>query len=126
MATIPSGIKKVEYDTAVGFGTAVDLGTPLADSAGYSPDAQAVEAADGTMLYSGLKKVLDMNFSDTTKFAALETIMKADTRIYIRLTLMDDSTVTLISSAAAQVKMVYPFQVGKKVSFNLKTQAFEV
>ncbi len=123
-----SGIKKVEYstDSTGAFGTPVSLGAPLADSSGYTPEPQSVESGNGNQLYAGVKKGIDMNFDDLTKYAALETIMKADTPIWVKLTFMDDTTDTIISGGTCQVKKQYPFAVGKKAAFNLKAGYFAV
>jgi len=123
-----SGIKKIEYslDQTGAFGSPVDLGAPLADSSGYTPEPQTTESGNGNMLYSGVKKNIDMNFDDMTKFAPLETAMKADTQIWVKATFMDDTTEVLVSAGTAQVKKIYPFTVGKKAGFNLKAGAFAV
>ncbi len=122
-----SGIAKVEYDTAGNnFASAVDLGKPLADSPGVNFDVQEQETAKGTTLYAGKKHEHTFNIPDLSKFAALETKMKADSEIDVRLTDVQGNVETLATNATVKVKKVYASQTGGKNYFEMKIQTFEV
>lgn len=122
-----SGIKKVEYSLdpiAGGFASPVSLGVPLADSAGFTPEPQSVEAGDGNMLYAGIKNSIELNFDDMTKFAALETAMKNDSPFSVKLYFMDDTNEIIIKQGKCKVRKNYPMAVGSKVNFTLTAGYF--
>lgn len=118
-----SGIKKLEYSTDGS--TYVDLGQPLTGGS-FDAGIQEVETAGGVMKYAGQKKVEEFDIPDMTKFSALETIMKADTPIYVKKTFMDNTTDVTFSNATVQVKKNFGFQVGQLNSFHMKVQEFTV
>lgn len=122
-----SGIKKVEYATAgTSFASPVNLGSPLSESGGYAPETQTQETGKGTMIYAGVKKETIYLFTDLTKFTALETIMKADTEIDVRITDNEDSVETIALAASVQVKKVISTAVGTRNHFEMKFQSFEI
>ena len=119
-----SGIKKVEYSTD---GTTwVDLGTPLADSQGVGKEPQAVETGKGTNLYAGVKGEHVFNITDMSKYADLETAMKADTEISVRVTDLEGNVETIAEEASVIVKKVVGSQVGSRNYFEMKVNAYEV
>ena len=121
-----SGIKLLEYDTAGNaFAAAVSLGIPLADSPGIADDPQEVETGKGNTLYAGIKREHVFNISDLSKFAALETIMEADTEIDVRVTDLDDATETIALEATAKVKKMLGSAVGTRNYFEVKFQNFK-
>lgn len=126
MAFDYSGIKKVEYATAgTSFASPVDLGTPLSDSTiGFDP--QEVETGKGTTLYAGEKKEHVFHIPDLSKFSALETIMKNDTEVDVRITDVQGNVETIAENATVKVKKMYDGAVGKKNYFELKIQTFAV
>lgn len=119
-----SGIKKVEYSTDGS--TWVDLGKPLADSNGVGFDIQSVETGKGTNLYAGKKEEHVFNIPDMTTFTALETIMKADTEISLRVTDLEANVTTIATEASVMVKKVIGTQPGSRNYYELKVNAFEV
>jgi len=120
-----SGLKKVEYSTDVSgaFTSPVDLGAPLTDGS-FTPDIPEVETSDGKMLYAGKKQSIEHNFTDMSKYSALETIMKADTPIAVRYTFIDATTEIVINDGLCKVKKNYKLSVGDRNSFNFKAQEF--
>ncbi len=118
-----SGIKKVEYSSDGGT-TWVDLGTPLSDSTiGFEP--QESETGKGTSLYAGEKKEHVFHIPDLSKYSALETIMKADTEIDVRVTDVEGNTETIAEDATVKVKKVYAGAVGNRNYFEMKVTTFE-
>lgn len=121
-----SGVAKVEYDSAGNsFASAVDLGKPIADSAGVGNEPQVVETGKGTNVYAGVKKEHVFNILDMSKFSALETIMKADSEIDVRITDVEGNTETIAENASVQVKKVYATAVGTRNYFEMKIQYFD-
>jgi hypothetical protein len=121
-----SGIEKVEYDTQLSFATVVDLGKPLAESDGFAPETQIVETGKGTNLYAGKKHDSSYLIPDMSKFAALETLMKADTEIFVRVTDTEDNVETIAEEASVQVKKMLATAVGTRTHFEFKFQHFAV
>ena len=117
-----AGIKKLEYEAspASWVGAQVSLGKPLADSEGVGFDPQTVENTAGNMLYAGNKDAHAFNIPVMASFAALETIMKADTEVDVRITFMDDTTEVILTEALATVKKNYGTAVGARNSFEVK------
>jgi len=117
-----SGIKLVEYEASPASwgGSEVSLGKPLADSEGVGFDPQTVENSAGNLLYAGNKDAHAFNIPDLSKFAALETIMKADTEVDVRITFMDDTTEVILTYALATVKKLYGSAVGSRNSFEVR------
>ena len=117
-----AGIKKVEYENSPASfgGSEIDLGKPLADSEGIGFDPQTVENSAGNMLYAGNKDVHAFNIPNLASFAALETIMKDDTEVDVRITFMDDTTEVILTEALATVKKNYGTAVGARNSFEAK------
>jgi hypothetical protein len=87
-----TGLKLVEYDTAVGMGTAISLGVPLASSPLGDDDVKQVPTGKGTNLYAGKAKSRVYHTPDLSKYAALDTIQQANTEIYFRETDLEDNT----------------------------------
>ena len=120
-----SGISLVEYDTAGNsFATVVSLGKPLADSPGYSLELPEVETGAGTTLYTGKKSAHIFNITDLSKFAALNTIMLADTLVDVRVTDVGSNLETVALSASVKVKKVFGSAVGGRNYFELKVTSF--
>jgi len=120
-----SGISLVEYDTAGNsFATVVSLGKPLADSPGYSLELPEVETGAGTTLYTGKKSAHIFNITDLSKFAALDTIMLADTLVDVRVTDVGSNLETVALSASVKVKNVFGSAVGGRNYFELKVTSF--
>jgi hypothetical protein len=120
-----SGLKAVAY-APTGTTAWVDLGQPLADSGGYKPEPQEVETAKGTTLYAGTKREFAVNIPDLTKYDGLETIMKADSEVDLKLTFLDDSTDTSLTVATVKVKKNIGLKAGARNSFEAKFTMFSV
>lgn len=121
------GIKDVQYDTAGNnFAAAVSLGKPLSESEGYTPEIPEVENGAGQMLYAGKKNNGVYLIPDLTKFAALETIMKADTEVDVRVRYLDDSYETVALATLIKVRHVINTAVGSRNAFEFKFNNFEV
>ena len=119
-----SGIKKVEYYLSDA-GTWTDLGTPLSDSTiGFDP--QESETGKGTSLYAGEKKEHIFHIPDLSKYSALETIMKNNYEISVRITDVEDNVETIAENATVKVKKVYGGQVGSRNYFEMKITTFAV
>ena len=116
-----AGLKLVEYEASTGAfgGLQTSLGKPLADSEGVGFDPQTVENTAGNMLFAGNKDSHSFNIPDMSLFAALETIMKADTEVDVRITFMDDTTEIIILNALVTVKKNYGSAVGARNSFTV-------
>lgn len=121
-----TGYKLVEYEASPGSfgGSQVSLGVPLADSPGFTPEIQETENSKGQMLYSGNKKTSEWHVSDLTKFSALDTIMKADTEVDVRVTYMDDSTEVIQLNTLVKVSKPYQPAVGSRNYINVKFANF--
>ena len=123
-----SGYKLLEYEASPASwgGSEVSLGTPLADSPGEGREVQEVENAKGQQLYAGLRNDSEWNVDDLTKFSALETLMKADTEVDVRITDMEDTTRVIHTNAMVKVKKNYSAAVGGRNTLNVKFSVFEV
>jgi len=122
-----SGISKVEYATAgTSFASPIDLGTPLASSAGTKSDPQGEETGKGTNVYAGVKKEHVFEITDMSKFAGLETIMKADTEVDVRITDVASGVETVSLNASVKVSKNYGATVGKRNVFQVTFTSFEV
>jgi len=119
-----SGIKKVEY-SLTGANTFSVIGEPLPDSA-IKNEVAKVETARGTNLYAGLKKDHSFSFPDTSAFSALETIMKADTALDIRVTYLDDTTEIIATDVTVQVVKTKSTKVGELNGFTLSYTGFSI
>lgn len=121
-----SGIKLLEYEPspASWAGAEVDLGKPLADSPGMNFDAQQVENSAGSQLYAGNKDEHAFNIPDLSLFGALETIMKADTEVDVRITFLDATTEVILINATCIVKKLYGMAVGGRNSFEAKFSGY--
>ncbi|MFZ3035511.1 MAG: hypothetical protein WA138_16055 [Parvibaculum sp.] len=127
MASKFSGIAKLEYQPAGGAWSApVVLGVPLSDSPSVTFEPQEVENSKGQMLYAGNKDSSEFNFSDFTNFAAVETLMEADTEVDVRLTFLDNTTEIIHTAALLKVKKVFGAAVGGRNSINVKFQNFRI
>ena len=123
-----SGFKKIEYseDLTGAFANPIDLGIPLQDGSQYSPDRPVVAGAEGSQFYTGERESYDLKFADLSKYAALETLMKADTPITVRGTDMEDNVNVIIISGIPIVKKDTPFAVGNRNTYMLSIQEFVV
>ncbi len=123
-----TGIKLLEYEESTGAfsGLQTSLGCPLASSPSLTPEPQVVENAKGQELYAGNKDTSEWHIDDLTLFAALKTIMEADTEIDIRVTFLDDSTEIIHLNSLAKVSKTYNAQVGSKNYFIFKCQVYRI
>ena len=87
-----SGVKSARYDTVSAMTSAVDLGSVREDSSGQKVDVKTTPEGSGQTRYAGNAKELVLNVNDMSKFAGLETLMKANTEIYVELTDLEANT----------------------------------
>jgi len=121
------GIKKVEYQTPTGgaWGSPVNLGAPLTDG-GVGFELPETETGEGKKLYSGKKCSHTFKLTDLTKFVALETLMKADTSIDVRVYYLNGDYDTITTDAIPMVKRIINSQTGQRNAFELKVDSFQV
>jgi len=121
-----SGISKVEYATAgTSFASPIDLGAPLASSAGTKSDPQTEETGKGTNLFAGVKKEHVFEITDMNLFIGLETIMKADTEVDVRIYDTANNYETVSTNASVKVSKNYGAAVGKRNTFEVTFTSFE-
>lgn len=95
-----SGIKKIEYaQTGTAFAAPVELTPILDDSDGHVPESQKENLSDGRKVYAGTANKFSVKCLDLTKYDALETLMKADGGIDIRVTDMENNLNTVVVGA---------------------------
>ncbi len=124
MAKKYSGIKKVEY-SPTGANTFTEIGVPLTDGS-IKNEAAKVETSKGTQLYAGTNKEGNFVFTTDTAYTALETAMKADTELDIRLTYMDNTTEIIAVGANITVSKTIKSKVGELNGFELAYKTFSV
>ena len=123
-----TGIKLVEFEASTGVfaGAQTSLGTPLPDSPSFTPEPQEVENAKGQILYGGNKESSEWNIPDFTNFAALETLMEADSEVDVRITFMDDTTEIIHLNSTVLVRKNYSAQVGGRNYLAVKFQNYRI
>jgi len=127
-----SGIVKVEYAPALATpfsqsGDIIVLGDCASDSEGLKTDVKSVETSAGTALYAGKIETFAAKVFDQTKYAALETLMKADAKIDIRITTSDNTTpIVIITNSGVIVSKNYGMKVGDRNYFELKAQGYSI
>ena len=95
-----SGIKKIEYAaTGTAFASPVEITPILEDSDGHTPESQKEGLSDGRKVYAGTNNKFTVKCLDLSKFVALETLMKADSGIDIRVTDMESNLNTVVVGA---------------------------
>lgn len=86
------GLKKLQYSTQATTGW-VDLGEIVADSAGYKAETKTEDTASGGALYAGVQGSFEAKVYDLSTFSTLYTMMRSDTKIYLRMITMGDNYV---------------------------------
>lgn len=118
-----SGYKKIEYaTTGSGFGTPIELTPILEDSDGHMPESQVEGVSDGRKVYAGTANKFSCKCLDLSKYAALETLMKADSGIDIRTTDMEGNLNTIVVGAIPIVSKPANAAALKRNYFNLSCE----
>lgn len=95
-----AGYKKIEYAaTGTGFVSPVEITPILEDSDGHVPESQTEGLSDGRKVFAGQANKFSCKSLDLSKYAALETLMKADSGIDIRTTDMEGNVNTIVVGA---------------------------
>lgn len=118
-----SGIKKIEYaDTGTAFASPIEITPILDDSDGHVPESQKENLSDGRKVYAGTANKFSVKCLDLSKFAALETKMKADAGIDIRVTDMGGNVNTVVTGAIPIVSKPANAQSLKRNYFTLECE----
>jgi len=113
MANKFSGLKSISYGTTSSVGTTI-AGEMTPDST-IEPTVITNDSTQSTV-YGGETLAFNIGFYDFSGFAALDTIMRANTKQFIRFTFVDDSTETSTEGHPIQVQKV--LQADKRTGLN--------